>query len=142
MAAQYALVNTSQAEKPSCFLKFEKLHYSTSVNEQRGISAIKLNITSECTREQIETRLVANIYLLKNGKENKIYSSDPTRQLADKKDRRKAYFLDFWVECQRGSTLSYRGNSKGEVTLKDGGRISVSGNTGKFIPIKCESQAK
>lgn len=142
MAAQYAITTIDRPEDISCFLKFERIHHSTSVNERIGKDAIKLNITSECTQEQIQTQLTSRIYSIRNGEETLIYSSNPTNQLADKKDQRKAYFLDFWVECEKGATEMYRGSAEGEVALKDGRKLSVSGNTRKYLTVKCESKAK
>ena len=142
MAAQYAITTIDRSENISCFLKFERIHHSTSVNERIGKDAIKLNITSECTQEQFQTQLTSRIYSIRNGKEILIYGSNPTNQLADKRERRKAYFLDFWVECKKGATEMYRGSAEGEVSLKDGRKLSVSGNTGKYLAVKCESKAK
>jgi hypothetical protein len=142
MAAQYAITTMGRPEDISCFLKLERIHHSTSVNEKNGKDAVKLNITSECSQEQIQTQLTSGIYSIRNGKEILIYNSNPTNQLANKNDRRKAYFLDFWVECKKGATEMYRGSAAGVVTLKDGKKLSVSGNTGKYLAVICESKAK
>lgn len=142
MAAQYAITTIGRPEDISCSLTFERIHHSTSVNERNGKDAIKLNITSECTQEQIQTQLTSSIYSIRTGKEILIYNSNPTNQLADKKDRRKAYFLDFWVECKKGATEMYRGSAEGVVSLIDGRKISVSGSTRKYLSVLCESKAK
>lgn len=142
MAAQYAITTIDRPEDVSCFLEFERIHHSTSVKERNGKDAIKLNISSECTQEQVQTQLTSRIYSIRNGKEILIYSSDPTNQLADKSDQRKAYFLDFWVECKKGATEMYRGSAEGVVSLRDGRKISVSGSTKKYLAVKCESKAK
>lgn len=142
LVAQAAIVAIGKPDEPSCFLKLQRLHHSTSVNETRGINAIKLNATSECTKEQLETRLTVRIYSLIRGKETIIFESDPTLQIADKKDRTKAYFLDFWVECKKGSTLSYRASAEGSVLLQSRNNVRISEDTGKYLAVKCESKAK
>ena len=142
MAAQYAITTIGGPEDISCFLKLERIHHSTSVNERNGKDALKLNITSECTQEQIQTQLSSRIYSIRNGKEILIYKSNQTIQFANKRDKRKAYFLDFWIECKKGATEMYRGSAEGVVSLKDGKRLSVSGNTGKYLAVICESKAK
>jgi hypothetical protein len=142
MAAQYAITTIGRPEDISCFLKLERIHHSTSVNERNGKDAIKLNINSECTQEQIQTQLTSRIYSIRNGKEILIYNSNQTIQFANKRDKRKAYFLDFWIECKKGSTEMYRGSAEGVVSLKDGRKLSVSGNTRQYLAVKCESKAK
>lgn len=142
IASQLVFSQTGNDPRPTCHLKFERIHHSTSVNERNGKDAIKLNVTSECTQEQIQTQLTSRIYSIRNGKEILIYSSNPINQLADKRDRRKAYFLDFWVECKKGAIEMYRGNAEGVASLKDGSKLSVSGDTKKYLAVKCESKAK
>lgn len=142
IVSQLAFSQIGSDTAPTCNLKFERIHHSTSVNERNGKDAIKLNITSECTQEQIQTQLTSRIYSIRNEKEVLIYNSNPTNQLADKKDRRKAYFLDFWVECKNGATEMYRGSAEGIVFLKDGRKLSVSDNTGNYYAVLCESKAK
>lgn len=140
--AQAAINTVGKPDEPMCSLKLERLHHSTSVNEKTGKDAIKLNITSECTSEQLKTQLTVEIFTLRNGREVSIYTSDPAIQIADKKNRKKAIFLDFWVECIPGRTELYRGIANGIATLQDGRNIPVSGNTGNYLAVKCQSKAK
>lgn len=142
IVAQAAINTVGKPDEPMCSLKLERLHHSTSVNEKTGKDAIKLNITSECTSEQLKTQLTVEIFTLRNGREVSIYTSDPAIQIADKKDRKKAIFLDFWVECIPGRTELYRGIADGIATLQDGRNIHVSGNTGNYLAVKCQSKAK
>jgi hypothetical protein len=99
IVAQAAINTIRKPDEPACTLKLERLHHSTHVSERTGKDAVKLNITSECTSEQLNTQLTAEIFSLRNGREISIYSSDPTLEVADKKDPRKAIFLNFWVQC-------------------------------------------
>lgn len=140
--AQAAINTVGKPDEPMCSLKLERLHHSTSVNEKTGKDAIKLNITTECTSEQLKTQLTVEILTLRNGREVSIYTSDPAIQIADKKNRKKAIFLDFWVECIPGRTELYRGIANGIATLQDGRNIPVSGNTGNYLAVKCQSKAK
>mgnify|MGYP000069396680 CR=1 FL=1 len=138
--AQAAIAAIDKPTEPVCFLKLERLHHSTSVYKKTGKDAIKLNVTSECTDVQRYTQLTAEIYSLRNGSDVNIYSSEPTLQIADKKNHREAYFLNFWVGCSKGTTEMYRGSASGSATLQDGRVIPVSGNTGKYLTVKCESK--
>ena len=142
LVAQAAIAAIGKPDEPICSLKLERLHHSTSISEKAGKDANKLNITSECTSEQRNTLLTSQIYSLRKGSEVLVYSSQPTLQIADKKDRRKAFFLDFWVECKKGTTELYRGSAQGSAILQDGRNVDVSGNTGKFLAVTCLSKAK
>ena len=127
---------------PSCILKFEQLHYSTSVKENRGIDAIKLNLKSVCNVSQKYTVLEASMKELKNGKPSLFYMSGITRTTPIGKSQTEANFLDFWQRCKRGKVLALRGEAHGTVYLRNGKQVAVNGYTGEFTPVHCEFKAK
>lgn len=142
LVAQAAIVAIGKPDDPSCALKFQQIHYSTSVKRNKNIDSVKLNITSKCTGPQKSTRLKARIFAKKNGTIVPIYESAVTVQRADPNNLNEAEFLDFWVECKKNSKVEYQGDASGEVLLSNGTTAPVSGSTVEFSPVLCNFKAK
>jgi hypothetical protein len=142
MVAQYTIFNMGGAPEPSCTLRFENIHYSTSVKRILNGESIKLNVTSSCKSRQINTKLYTQIFTLRNGKPELLYKSVMTIQKANGKNPNEAEFLEFWTSCESGSKRMYMGSATGEVLLTNGKIVPVSGTTEKFIPVLCGFQAK
>jgi hypothetical protein len=142
LVAQYALFNMGGVPESTCTLHFENIHYSTSVKRNLNKESIKLNVTSSCKSKQINTKLVAQIFTLRNGKPELLYKSVTTLQKASAKNPNEAEFLEFWTSCESGSKRKYMGSATGEVLLANGKTIPVSGTTEKFLPVFCGFKAK
>lgn len=142
LVAQYAIFNMGDTPEPSCTLHFENIHYSTSVKRNLNKESIKLNVTASCKSRQINTKLIAQIFALRNGKPELLYKSVTTLQRASTKNPNDAEFLEFWTKCKSGSKREYMGSATGEVLLANGKIIPVSGSTGKFLPVLCGFKAK
>ena len=142
IAVQIVVGNATKPNEPSCELLFQRIHYSTSLQERVKVDAVKLNITSSCTESQLHTDLTASISSF-SGSETKILSkSGVIRQDANRDDPTKAHFLEFWAPCKRGAVTNYLGDAFGEVTLRSGKVIPVSKTMVKFLAVLCQPKAK
>jgi hypothetical protein len=142
IATQIVIMNVGDRNEASCELLFQRPHYSTSLQERVKIDAVKLNITSSCTENQLHTDLVATISSI-SGSEIKILNkSGLIRQDASREDQTKAHFLEFWAPCKRGGLVNYMGSAYGEVTLRSGEVIPVSDSMDKSLAVLCQPRAK
>lgn len=142
IAAQFAFAQVGSSPEPSCSLKFERIHYSTSVKRDRGVDAVKLNIKSICTIPQRHTDLTARMYLLKDGESRQIYESLLTRVTANPHRPKEAEFLEFWFPCKKGDVLQIRGTADGVTKLANSKTVPVSDFSGKFSPVLCDFPAR
>ena len=142
IATQLAFTHVVQSPSPSCTLKFENLHYSTSVNRNMGKDAIKMNVKTVCNSAQIFSELTAQITQIKNGQTTLAYESTLTRVPANRNNNTEADFLDFWFPCKKGEVLLLQGIASGKVHLANSNLIPVSGFTGKYTPIRCDFPAR
>ena len=142
IAAQIVVTQVNQNHEPSCSIKFERIHYSSSIKRNLGKDSIKLNPVTSCNQSQNYSDIVANISVLKNDRPVRIYTSVNTRQKASAKKPTDAEFLEFWVSCKKDSVESYRGEATGKVVLSTGKIVSVSSDTGKFLSVLCNFRAK
>lgn len=142
IAVQIVVTQVNQNHEPICSIKFERIHYSSSIKRNLGKDSIKLNLVTSCNQSQNYSDIVANISVLKNDRPVRIYTSVNTRQKASAKKPTDAEFLEFWVSCKKDSVESYRGEATGKVVLSTGKIVSVSGDTGKFLSVLCNFRAK
>lgn len=142
IVSQFAFSQTGNDSKPTCYLKFERLHYSTSVKRSLGLDAIKLNVKSICTAPQQSTQLTASMQILVNGQPSNFYTSSLTTTKSGIKDPNEAEFLDFWEPCEKGQSLIIKAGAHGVVLLKNGAEVPISDYTGKFSTVLCDFPAK
>ena len=137
MLAQFVVFNIVNNPEPTCTLKVERPHHSTSIKERLGIDAIKLNITSECTAPQEYTVITAQIQMLENNREIIVSKFLSRKATAISKSSGTAVFKNLFTKCEFGDESSYRGSAKGYVRIKGGKEIRVEGNSGKYEPKNC-----
>lgn len=142
IVSQIAFSQIRSDSTPTCHLKFERLHYSTSVKRSLGIDAIKLNVKSICTAPQRYTQLTASMQVLRNGKPSNFYTSPLTISKSNNRYPNEAEFLDFWEPCEKGQFFIINAGAHGEVFLKNGQVVPISDYTGKFSTILCDFPAK
>lgn len=142
IASQLAFSHIGSDSKPTCHLKFERVHYSTSVKRSLGLDAIKLNVKSVCTTPQRYTQLTASMQVLKNGQLSNFYTSALTTTKSDSRNPNEAEFLDFWERCEKGQSLKIAVGAHGVVFLKNGQEVPISDYTGKFSTVLCDFPAK
>lgn len=142
MVAQLVVINIVNNPEPTCSLKVERPHHSTSMKEKQDLDAIKLNISSECTAPQKFTRVTARIQKLSNNREVTI--SKFVARIADPlpNSRKKAEFRNLFSLCRFGIETAYKGFANGYVILESGKRINVSGDSGKYEVAKCSIGAQ
>jgi hypothetical protein len=142
IATQIVIMNVGDRNEATCELLFQRPHYSTSLQEKVKIDAVKLNITSSCTANQLHTDLVATISSISGGEIKILNKSGVIRQDASKDDPTRAHFLEFWAPCKRGGVVKYIGNAYGEVTLRSGEVVPVSDSMDKSLAVLCQPRAK
>lgn len=140
LVTQYAIMNSSSINKPSCTLNVQLPHYSESLARSQ-IDAIKLNATSECTEPQEYTKIDAVIRM----KVNEVRTSfrfDSVKQLRDPHNPNNANFRSIWRKCTLCLTATYQGEASGIVKLQSGATIKVSDISGNYRADGCRITAK
>ena len=137
LAAQFLIFQVARSPEPNCTLTMERPHYSTSLNEGQNIDAIKLNITSICNVPQKYTQLSADIQKIQNNREITAYSFENKRKNSTIKTPNVVTFKDLFAPCKKGTSTSYRGIAQGYVYLESGKKLSIKGDSGKFVAAGC-----
>ena len=75
LVAQFVITQVNQNSEPTCSIKFENIHYSSSVKRNLGKDSVKLNLVTSCSQPQKYSEIVAEISELRNDKPVKIYTS-------------------------------------------------------------------
>lgn len=142
MLAQFVVFNIVNNPEPTCTLKVERPHHSTSIKERQGFDAIKLNITSKCSAPQEYTRITARIQKLENNREVTVSTFLSRSATSKAKVPTEATFKNLFAKCKFGVESSYRGSAEGFVILKGGKEVRVSGDSGKYEPENCSIGAE
>ena len=137
LAAQFLILQVTHSPEPNCALNIERPHYSTSLNEDQNIDAIKLNITSICNVPQKYSQLSAAILKIQNNREITAYSFENQRRSSTTKTPNVVTFKDLFAPCKRAISGSYRGIAQGYVYLENGKKVAVKGDSGKFVAAGC-----
>ena len=137
LAAQLIVLNYFNAPEPTCTLKVERPHHSTSIKENQNFDAIKLNITSKCTAPQEYTVVTAQIQMLKNNRETTVSTFNSRKAAPISKSSGKAVFKNLFARCRFGEESFYRGSAKGYVRLESGKEIKVEANSGNYEVANC-----
>lgn len=137
LAAQFLILQSVGGPEPKCTLNVERPHYSTSLSEEQNIDAIKLNITSTCNVAQKYTQLNAALQKIQNNREITAHSFANERRNSTTKSPNVASFKNLFARCLKEASASYRGIARGYVYLENGKRLSVEGDSGKFVAAGC-----
>jgi len=140
LVAQYAILNSSGTNNPSCTLTVQWPHYSKSLAKSQ-INAIKLNATSKCTEAQEFTQIDTVIRMKVNGVISNI-RFDSVKALRNPLDPKSANFRSLWEKCTLGLAAEYHGEASGIVQLQSGVRIKVADISGNYLPDNCRIRAK
>jgi hypothetical protein len=142
LATQLIVINFLNNPEPTCTLVVERPHHSTSIKENLGIDAIKLNITSNCTAPQKFTRVTAHIQRLSNNREVTVSNFIARIAEASPKSRKTAEFRNLFTTCLFGIEAAYKGVAEGYVILESGKKIAEAGNSGKYEVAECSIGAQ
>jgi hypothetical protein len=142
LVAQYLIFGSGNSPKPECTLKVQQPHYSTYLKEYKDLDAIKLNITSTCNMPQKYTQINSSIQEIANGNQITSFDFKTRRRNSSIKSPNTAIFKDLYVLCIKGSDVSYSGEAKGYVYLKDGREVKVQGVSGKYLAVPCAIVAR
>ena len=143
LVAQYAINTINKPSDPNCRINVQRVHQSTYSLEFQKLSEAKLKISTLCDVPQAYTSLTAKFeeVLPNRGKKvAKVISNIIARPQPD----RENYVLieNLTVPCNGKGKAEYLGQAHGQVHLKDGGIINVSGNSDKSNPLNCRISAK
>jgi hypothetical protein len=141
IATQIVLNVVSVSPEPKCTLEVEYPHHSRSMERDMGIDAIKINIKSECNVPQLYTEVDASIES-KVGEVVTTYVFARTREPADSKDPKTAYFKRLFKFCAKGKGAEYKGAAIGTVHLRNGRDVDVSDKNLNYFPQNCRITAK
>jgi hypothetical protein len=137
LAAQFLVLQITHSPEPNCTLNIERPHYSTSLYENQNVDAVKLNITTTCNVSQKYTQLSADIQKIQNNREVTAYSFENERRASTTKTPNVVTFKDLFAPCKKGISASYRGIAQGYVYLEGGKKVTVRGDSGKFVAAEC-----
>ncbi len=142
LVAEFLLMQNLHKPDPYCTLRVDYPHYSTSLKETKGIDAIKLNVTSECSAPQRFTCITARIQKLQSNSE--VTVSRFVSRIAEpiSNSANSAIFRNLFTKCEFGIVTAYKGIAEGYVILENGKRIEVTGSSGKYEPANCEIGAQ
>jgi hypothetical protein len=143
LVAQYAINTINKPSDPNCRINVQRVHQSTYSLEFQKLSEAKLKISTLCDVPQAYTSLTAKFeeVLPNRGKKvAKVISNIIARPQPD----RENYVLieNLTVPCNGKGKAEYLGQVHGQVHLKDGRIINVSGNSDKSNPLNCRISAK
>jgi len=143
LVAQYAINTINKPSDPNCRINVQRVHQSTYSLEFQKLSEVKLKISTLCDVPQAYTSLTAKIeeVLPNHGKKvAKVISNIIARPRPDSEN----YVLieNLTVPCNGKGKAEYLGQAQGQVHLKDGRIIDVSGTSDKSNPLNCRISAK
>lgn len=143
LVAQYAINTINKPSDPNCRINVQRVHQSTYSLEFQKLSEAKLKISTLCDVPQAYTSLTAKFeeVLPNRGKKvAKVISNIIARPRPDTEN----YVLieNLTVPCNGKGKAEYLGQAHGQVHLKDGRIINVSGNSDKSNPLNCRISAK
>ena len=90
-----------------------------------------------CNVPQKYTELTADIQKIQNNREISAYSFENKRKNSTIKTPNVVTFKDLFAPCKKGSSTSYRGIAQGYVYLKSGKKLTVKGDSGKYVATGC-----
>ena len=131
------LSGLQSANTESCELKVDFAHISTYANETGGQKKIKIKARTECTKVQKYSVVEMKFYEVTKNGDVPVRIFDPKLAMSDKKRPENAYFESFEEFCVEDSQHKYFGKASGNVRMKSGKLIKVSGVSDKSITLRC-----
>lgn len=132
-----SLLTGLHASRPSCQLTVHYPHVSSSVKGSSEKDALKINATTTCTRDQLNSQLTMSFFRIDGSKSIRVAYFPEIVELADISDRTKAYFKRFFKKCHTFDKAKYYAFAKGEVTLTNGKKLKVSGKSTEYPYLDC-----
>jgi hypothetical protein len=132
-----SLLTGIHASRPSCQLAVHHSHVSSSVKGSSTKDALKINATTTCTRDQLNSKLTMSFFRIKGSESIRVAYFPEVVELADSSDHTKAYFKRFFKKCITFNKAKYYAYARGEVTLSNGKKLKVSGKSTKYPDLDC-----
>jgi hypothetical protein len=143
LVAEYAIMNIGGTSQPECTIKVQQVHESTYSAEYQKKKDIKIKLSTECSSAQAYTSLNVNLEEKFAGKKNKVvkhFNSVVARP--DPSNPNYVLIENLTIPCNFPGTATYSGRAEGEVHLKNGRVVKVSGSSNKPNSVKCRISAK
>jgi len=143
LVAQYAINTINKPSDPNCRINVQRVHQSTYSLEFQKLSEAKLKISTLCDVPQAYTSLTAKFEEVLPNRAKKV-AKVISNIIARPQPDRENYVLieNLTVPCNGKGKAEYLGQAHGQVHLKDGRIINVSGNSDKSNPLNCRISAK
>jgi len=143
LAAQYAINSINKPSEPNCRINVQRVHQSTYSLEFQKLSEAKLKISTLCDVPQAYTSLTAKFEEVLPNRGNKV-AKVISNIIARPRPDTENYVLieNLTVPCNGKGKVDYLGRAYGQVHLKDGRIIDVSGTSDKSNPLNCRISAK
>jgi len=143
LVAQYAINTINKPSDPNCRINVQRVHQSTYSLEFQKLSEAKLKISTHCDVPQAYTSLTAKFEEVLPNRGNKV-AKVISNIIARPRPDTENYVLieNLTVPCNGKGKADYLGRAYGQVHLKDGRIIDVSGTSDKSNPLNCQISAK
>jgi hypothetical protein len=143
IAAQYAITAVTKSPGPECTINVQQIHESTYSRKFTKLKEVKLKISTACNSPQNFTSLDASIEEVTYGKPNKVVKRFiKVVQFADPTNQNVVLIENLTASCLTNENVNYLGAASGEVHLKDGRVIPVSGSSNEPRRLKCQISAR
>lgn len=143
LVAQYAITIATEQNDPNCRINVQRVHQSTYSLEFQKLSEAKLKITTRCDVPQTFTSLTAKFEEVIPSNKNvliKVFRNIIARPIPGQENY--VSIENLTVPCNGKGYAEYVGTAHGEVHLKDGRTVPVSGQSDKPKLINCRISAK
>lgn len=143
LAAQYAITAVTKPSDPECTINVQQVHESTYSRKFTKAQEAKLKISTACNSPQSFTLLDASIEEVTDGNSNKVLKRFiNVVQFPDPTNQNVVLIENLTAACLTNKSVNYSGTASGEVHLKDGRVIPVSGSSNEPRLLKCQISAK
>jgi hypothetical protein len=143
IVAQAAIVAIGKPSDPECTINVQQVHESTYSRRFTKIQEVKLKISTSCKSPQRFTSLSASIEKVTFGKPNKVLKRFiDVVQFPDPTNQNVALIENLTAPCLTNESVNYLGKASGEVHLKDGQVIPVSGSSNIPRLLNCQISAR
>lgn len=143
MVVQYAFTETGKPDEPDCIINVQQVHTSTYSQEFTKLTEAKLKISTSCNSPQSFTSLNATIEEVRPGRPNRVvktFSGVVGRPGAT--NQNFVLIENLTSLCLSKKSFPYVGRANGQVQLRNGGIVKISGISNEPRLLNCQIGAK
>lgn len=94
-------------------------------------------MTVTCNIPQKYTEVIPGIQKIEKNKEVVAHQFQVIRRVPEIKYPNVVVIQDLYIKCFKGVWDAYKGEAKGYVYLESGKKLTVKGDSGKFVAVEC-----